>query len=426
MMIFKFILKAISVALVSFSLTLISAVSFAATDVRIMWYGDGDKENVPIAAQIDEFNAANPDINVILDIVPYDAIMNTLPIQLAAGEGPDIARVTDLGGLNKYYADITPYVADPSYYEKSFGPFLNWYRKPGDTTSIHGFHSTMTVTGPYVNKTLFEQAGVDLLGPGATWEEWAAVSIEVAEKTGTPIPMAWDRSGHRVSGPAISMGAKYFDSNGDPKLVDDGLKAMTQMLYDWHQAGTMSKDLWGSVSGSKYHAPNDWWNAAEVVFMMSGSWQIGRFANEVGDDFDWWAVPAPCGPAACTGMPGGNALLAFNANPAVGKVMDYLSSKEQLSSFIGQVLAIPGHLDLQVDYQTDDPNAKHALNTFAGAVPTIDQVAFDLQAHVDNRIMFNAIISRLGQAIVGEMTMEEAWARMDEDVEKQLKEKYGG
>ena len=37
---FKFILKAISVALVSFSLTLISAVSFAATDVRIMWYGD--------------------------------------------------------------------------------------------------------------------------------------------------------------------------------------------------------------------------------------------------------------------------------------------------------------------------------------------------------------------------------------------------
>ena len=59
-------------------------------------------------------------------------------------------------------------------------------------------------------------------------------------------------------------------------------------------------------------------------------------------------------------------------------------------------------------------------------MPTIDQVAFDLQAHVDNRIMFNAIISRLGQAIVGEMTMEEAWARMDEDVEKQLKEKYGG
>jgi alpha-1,4-digalacturonate transport system substrate-binding protein len=284
----------------------------------------------------------------------------------------------------------------------------------------------MTVTGPYVNKTLFEQAGVELLGPGATWAEWADAANAVASKLDIPIPMAWDRSGHRVSGPAVSMGAQYFDASGDPKLVDDGLKAMTQMLYDWHQNGTMSKDLWGSVSGTKYHAPNDWWNAAEVVFMMSGSWQIGRFANEVGDDFDWWAVPAPCGPAACTGMPGGNALLAFTANDAVGRVMDYLSSKEQLGAFIGEVLAIPGHLDLPVDYQTDDPNAKHALETFAGAVPTIDQVAFDLQAHVDNRIMFNAIISRLGQAIVGEMSLEEAWVKMDEDVEKQLKEKYGG
>jgi alpha-1,4-digalacturonate transport system substrate-binding protein len=40
--------------------------------------------------------------------------------------------------------------------------------------------------------------------------------------------------------------------------------------------------------------------------------------------------------------------------------------------------------------------------------------------------MFNAIISRLGQAIVGEMSMEEAWTRMGEDVTKQIAEKKGG
>ena len=160
--------------------------------------------------------------------------------------------------------------------------------------------------------------------------------------------------------------------------------------------------------------------------MMSGSWQIGRFTSEIGDAFDWWAVPAPCGPAACTGMPGGNALVAFNANEAIGRVMDYLASKESLGDFLGKVLAVPGHLDLQPNYQTDNVLAKHALSTFAGAVPTISPVAFDLQAHTDNRIMFNAIISRLGQAIVGEMSMEEAWTRMDEDVTKQIAEKKGG
>jgi len=328
--------------------------------------------------------------------------------------------------LAKYYKDLTPYLKDTSYWEASYGPFLNWMRLPGDTSSIPGFMSTMTVTGPYVNKTLFEQAGVPLLGAGATWKEWAAAANRVAKKLKLPIPMAWDRSGHRVSGPAISMGAKYFDSNGNPALVDDGLKAMTKMLYDWHQDGTMSKELWGSVSGTTYHAPNEYFNNAEVAFMMSGSWQIGRFTSEIGDAFDWWAVPAPCGPAACSGMPGGNALVAFKANEAVGRVMDYLASKESLGDFIGKVLAVPGHMDLQPDYQTDNALAKHALSTFAGAVPTISPVAFDLQAHTDNRIMFNAIISRLGQAIVGEMSMEEAWTRMDEDVVKQIAEKKGG
>mgnify|MGYP003963557501 FL=1 len=421
----KLIIKATTVVFLSITVSLISSVSFAKTDVRIMWYGDGETEGVAFKNQIAKFHASNPNINVIVDEVPYKAIQDTLPVQLAAGEGPDIARVTDLGGLAKYYKDLTPFLKDPSYWESSYGPFLKWYRLPGDKTSINGFQSTMTVTGPYVNKTLFEQAGVNLLGAGATWDEWAIAANKVASKLNIAIPMGWDRSGHLVAGPAISMGAKYFGADGKPKLVDSGLKTMTRMLYDWHQNGTMSKDLWGSVSGTTYHAPNEWWNNAGMVMMMSGSWQINRFSKEVGDDFDWWAVPAPCGPSACTGMPGGNALVAFNANESVGKVMDFLASKESLREFIGDVLAIPGHLDLQVDYKTDNPLAKHALETFAGAVPTIDSIAFDLQAHVDNRILFNATISRLGQAIAGEMSLEEAWVRMDKDVTKQLKEKYG-
>ena len=39
----KYFFKAVSVTAITISLTLVSAVSFAATDVRIMWYGDGDK-----------------------------------------------------------------------------------------------------------------------------------------------------------------------------------------------------------------------------------------------------------------------------------------------------------------------------------------------------------------------------------------------
>ncbi|MDA4847482.1 ABC transporter substrate-binding protein [Hoeflea poritis] len=405
--------------------------ALAETELRITWYNDGNEGEV-MREILDRYEAANPDVKVTLDVVPYKAILESLPVQLAAGEGPDLARVTDLGGLSEHYMDLTPHISDAAYWETNFGPFLKWLRQPGDDSAISGFMTQLTVTGPYVNKTLFEQAGVDLPGDGATWDDWAVAVREVADKLEIPIPMAWDRSGHRVSGPAISMGAKMFDADGKPALVDDGLKAMAGKLYDWHQDGTMPKELWGSVSGSQYLGANEDFANAQVAMYMSGSWQIPQFADKIGDAFDWWAVPAPCGPAACTGMPGGAALVALKTSEhpeEVGKLMDYLSSEEVLNEFYGKTLFIPGHLGLAangVEFQTDDPRAKHALETFAAAVPGISPTAFDLQGYVNNRVMFNALISRLGEAIVGELTLDEAYDRMTQDVEQQIAEKERG
>ena len=407
---------------------LMAGTALAETELRMTWYNDGIEGEV-MRGILDKFEADNPDIKVTLDVVPYKAILESLPVQLAAGEGPDLARVTDLGGLSKYYMDLTPYISDPAYWEENFGPFLKWLRQPGDTSSISGFMTQLTVTGPYVNKTLFEQAEVDMPGEGATWDDWAKASKEVADKLDIPIPMAWDRSGHRVAGPAISMGAKMFDESGEPALVDDGLKMMATKLYDWHQDGTMAKELWGSVSGSQYVGANEDFANAQVVMYMSGSWQIPQFADKIGDAFDWWAVPAPCGPAACTGMPGGASLVALKTSKhpeEVGKLMDYLSSEDVLAEFYGKTLFIPGHLGLAakgIDFATDDPRAKHALSTFAAAVPTISPIAFELQGYVNNRVMFNALISRLGEAIVGELTLDQAFDRMTQDVEQQLAEK---
>ncbi len=420
-----------SVALGAVALGLLAGTAAAQTTVRITWYNDGNEGEV-LRDLLDQFEAQNPDIDVIVDTVAYKAILESLPVQLAAGEGPDIARVTDLGGLAKFYLDLSPYLSDTAYWEENFGPFLNWLRLPEDNTSIPGFMTQLTVTGPYVNKTLFEQAGVDLPGDKATWDDWAVAANAVADKLDIPIPIAMDRSGHRFAGPAISMGAKMFDASGEPAIIDDGLKAMSELIVKWHEDGTMAKELWGSVSGSTYLGANEDFANANVVMYMSGSWQISQFANTIGDDFDWWAVPNPCGPAACTGMPGGAALVALKTteNPeAVAKVMEYLSSTEVLNEFYGRTLFVPGHIGLSksgVDFQTDNPLAKHALETFANGVATLSPVAFDLQGYVYNRVMFSAIISRLGQAIVGEMTLDEAYDRIEQDVEQQIAERKRG
>ena len=198
-------MKLRSTALLSSSFGLVIALSSAADaqEIRFMCSQDGNECEVSRDI-LDRFEAENPDIKVIVDTVPYQAILESLPVQLAAGEGPDLARVTDLGGLSQYYLDLTPYV-DAAYWEENFGGTLDWYRKGPDDQGIYGMMTQLTITGPYINKTLFDQAGVEVPAADADWETWAAAAKEVAEATQTPFPMAMDRSGHRIAGPAISM-----------------------------------------------------------------------------------------------------------------------------------------------------------------------------------------------------------------------------
>ena len=91
-----------------------------AGEVRVMCYQDGVECEV-IADQAKRFEAQNPGTKIIIDTVPYKTIVEQLPVQLAAGQGPDIARVTDLGGLSKYYLDISGDLKDRKYWDTNFG-----------------------------------------------------------------------------------------------------------------------------------------------------------------------------------------------------------------------------------------------------------------------------------------------------------------
>ena len=290
-----------SVALVA-AIASLSMSAVRAGEIRVACYSDGNECEVT-QDLAKRFEAQNADVKVVIDKVPYKAILEQLPVQLAAGEGPDIARVTDLGGLSKYYLDITPYVKDPKYWEANFGQTLPWMRPSPADKGIYGMMTQLTVTGPYVNKTLFEQAKIPLPGPQATWDQWVDAARKVAKATQVPFAVAFDRSGHRFAGPAISMGAKFFDAKGN-LVVDDGYRAMAKKLYDWNRDGTMPKEVWGGVGGSTYRDAFEEFANGRVVMYLSGSWQIRRMDSQIGKNFDWIAVPNPCGPAACTGIPG--------------------------------------------------------------------------------------------------------------------------
>ena len=421
--------RTLTALLATLILGILVGSAFSQTVLRMTWYDDGN-EGIVMRELLDRFEAENPDIAVIMDTVPYaTGILQSLPLQLASGEGPDIARVTDLGGLAQYYLDLRPYLDDPGYWETNFGPFLDW-KRPAGSDAIPGFMTQLTVTGPYINRTLFDQAGIAVPEAPTTWEEWAEVSRQVAAATGTPYAMVMDRTGHRFTGPAVSMGAQYFDEDGRPRIDDEGFRAMAQLLIDWHADGTMDPDVWIGSAGA-YAAGAPLFIGAQVVFYMSGSWQIGQFAAQIGDAFDWQVVPNPCGPAGCTGMPGGAAIvgIADTDHPAeVARVMSYLAQEDVLAEFYGRSLFIPGHLGLAergIDFVTDIEDARAALSVFASEVPNLHPLAFRMQGFPFNRVWWTEIPNRLTQVLVGELTLDQAIERLQADMDESIREAGG-
>ncbi|HTV67339.1 MAG TPA: extracellular solute-binding protein [Rhizobiaceae bacterium] len=416
----KFLLSGIAFAAMA------AASSASAAELRFACYQDGTECDA-WAEQIKKFEAENSGTTVVVDVVPYKTILEGLPVQLAAGEGPDLARVTDLGGLSKYMLDVTPHVKDAAAIEAAYGKTLAWTRTASpDDKGIYAIMDQQTATGPFVNKTLFDQAGVALPAKGATYEDWAKAAKEVADKTKTPFAVAMDRSGHRFAGPAISYGAKFFNADGTPITVDEGFKAFAEKFVAWNGDGVIAKDVWGGSGGATYQDAAKEFTNGSLVMYISGSWQIGRFGRDVGDAFDWLAVPAPCGPAGCTGIPGGAGIAGFKHTKApeeVGKLIDFMAREDVQAAVLAKTKNIPANQNLQakgIAYEGATEAESAALKVFAESLAEFSPVAFQIQGYPNNRAIFTAIVTRLTQAIVGESTLDEALARIDTDVKEAL------
>lgn len=408
-----------------FAAALTLPIAAPAAEIRVMCYSDGNECDVT-RDLAKRFESRNAGITVVVDQVPYKAIVEQLPIQLAAGEGPDIARVTDLGGLNKFYLDLTPYLgARAKYWEENFGSTLAWLRAGPADKGVYGMMTQLTVTGGFVNKTLFEQAKVPMPAAGASWDDWAEATRKVAAATKTPFGMAMDRSGHRFAPLAVAYGARIFDANGTP-VIDDGYRTAVRKFLDWNRTGLMPKEVWGGVGGSQYRDAFEEFANGRVVFYYSGSWQVKRMDTQVTKAFDWGVVAAPCGPAACTAMPGGAAFVALKRtkSPAdVAKFLDFLAQEDVYREYMARTENIPAHAAVAkggVTYNVS-PAAKSALTSFVADVPKIAKPNYELQGYRFNRAVFLPTAQRLGQSVAGELSPDDALKRLAADVDEQVK-----
>lgn len=401
----------------------LTALAQDKTELRFTCYQDGNECEVYTQLLI-AFNLDNPDIEVIIDDPGYNFILESLPVSVEVGEGPDIARITAFNDFAGFYLNLRPLMEDPSVIEDNYNAaVLDAFREEGDEDGLYGFPDALTVTAPFVNATLFEQAGVEIPGEGATWDEWEAALVEVVEQTGVDYAYTTDNRGHRFAGPAMSMGATLFDDEGNFDLAgDEGYAAFAEMLKSWIDAGLSPAETW---VGDTYNPGDPFFSNVQTVMYFSGSWQVGNFAENVGDAFDWVVAPNPTGPGGSTGVAGGAGIAAFDSgdearNAAIARVMEYLAQPEVVAEFSAKTLNIPanaGAVELGVDFDTDDEAVGAALAQFSNEAVKLQDQALALNIHPFAFAYYGSSNTRLSQYFVGELTVDEMLTRLQQDID---------
>jgi alpha-1,4-digalacturonate transport system substrate-binding protein len=395
-----------------------------AVELRITWYTDGT-EGEALRAALDEFEAANEGITVVIDDIGYadpNVYHSTIQAQVEAGTPPDLARVNNVALFAGQYLDLRDLVADAAYYEENFSAaVLNSLRTGEDDTGIYGFPLQFTITAPFINRTLFEQAGIEVpsdMKEEVTWDEWAEAAQAVAEATDTPFAIAYEPRGQRFWGFALSEGGSWFDDEGKFTVDSEGFRTAATKLIGWNTDGLSDPTIWANLADGPNLARQQF-ISGQVVFLYSGSFAVGGLASGIADTFDWSAVPNPSGPGGSTGSPGGSLFVGFAGTQhpeEVAKLMDFLTQEEVLGEFSVASSFLPGHLGLAEAGLAYANNAE-VLQQLALEIPKIDDQAYMLQYSQYAFTYNRPIDNRLSQVIIGELTLDEAIEAIQQDVD---------
>lgn len=383
------------------------------TTIRFVWFTDGP-DKPAIEGLVAEYEEQNPNIDVDFSIVPYGELNQLLQTQATAGEAPDLARVTEPYRFFEFGLDLRPYVSDgfsDEFLDDPMGLIT------GPDGGVYGFPHDMTMNGPFINVSLFEEAGVEIPEGDASWETWFEAAYEVKQETGVPYAVTADRSGHRLDGIIQSYGGSYFTADGSELNLDaPETQEALRAFIEAHKSGVMPLDIW--AGGSGYVGANQQFVNGQLVMYISGNWQVAQFAETIGDDFEWRAVPNGVNEQS-GGMPGGKYIMAFEGSEhpeAVADLVEFLSSRESVAQYVSEAMFLPAREDL-LEEGVDYPVRSDVMNTFLEGLGRLPSSAYTDNYHQSFGPVANVVRDRVTQAITGEISVDEAMRQMQREAE---------
>ena len=152
----------------SVSNTCQSTTAISNGKVQIRWFvglvGNGtNPEQVAVQEEVvADFNVSQDRIELVLEIVPFDAARDTLATQIASGAGPDIVGPVGWGGSNDFYGqwlNIAPCIQTSGFDTSIFDPALVkfYYTEEGQV----GLPFAVFPGAVYFQPAMFDKAGLN-------------------------------------------------------------------------------------------------------------------------------------------------------------------------------------------------------------------------------------------------------------------------
>jgi alpha-1,4-digalacturonate transport system substrate-binding protein len=298
--------------------------------------------------------------------VPYAGYPTKLRDAAQANALPDIASVAGLDPLWKNkLVDLTSIVNT-----KSNNINKNFVAKTtsGEALSIP---TDLTASGLFINKSLFEKAGVAFpTSPSKTWtwDEFIKAADKVRTATGAKYDLTFDASPSRLRAMVYEMGGKYIHAGSDGKFsADAATQKALKYFVSLNNDTTMPKSVW--TSGAD---PSALFQSGQVVAYWSGVWQVSAFATSI-TKFDWASVPSPAQPVQASDVNTGGNMIAFdNSSSEATAAKAFISwmykptQYRQLSETDGY---LPVESGLNVKYDFSSAAAQSAFKLYNQEIP---------------------------------------------------------
>ncbi|WP_128375720.1 ABC transporter substrate-binding protein [Streptomyces cavernae] len=350
-------------------------------------------------------------VSIKLVNIPYEGYTTKLRNSAQANSLPDVAAVPALDPIwSNKLIDLSS-IAN----KKSNNINANFLAKDS-SGKVLSIPSDVTASGMFINKTLFEKAGVSFpTSPQDTWTwtEFIKAADEVREKTKAKYSLTFDQSPSRLRAMVYELGGKYVHADSSGKFsVDAATRKAVKRFVEMNDDKTMPKSVW--TSGAD---PSAMFQSGDVVAYWSGVWQVAAYAESI-KKFEWASVPTPAEPVQASDVNSGGMVVGFNNNgdaaTAANKFISWLYEPDHYRELCEASGFLPVESGLNPEYPFKSEAAQAAFKLYNESIPLYDPISGYFNSAQTNWALKGKSLAddptktELGKAINGQQSVDKA------------------